>query len=105
MSAPDIRLGAGKLKDGADIVREAKTKFDRDAGNLESEIRGMATGWQGQGGQAFQGLAQKWKVRHEEITRVLNGLAESLDETERDSVANDANVGENITHFANGLGA
>ncbi len=105
MSAPDIRLGAGKLKDGADIVREAKTKFDRDAGNLGERDPRHGQRLAGPGRSGLPGP----RAEVEGPPRGDHPRAQQprgvLDETERDSVANDANVGENITHFANGLGA
>ncbi|MCH1869073.1 WXG100 family type VII secretion target [Nocardioides sp. CFH 31398] len=103
--AQDIRLGEGRLKNAAGVVRDAQSKFDKDAGTLQQKIAGMASGWQGEGGNAFQGLAQAWQQRHQRITRVLGQLADALDETERDSVANDTDIGQGVATIARGLEA
>lgn len=80
---------AAALSRGAQHVRSAQGDVARLCHQLTSEMQQARGQWQGGGGRAFQDLMVVWSERQRRIVGALEGLAASLDSTERDNLGTD----------------
>lgn len=92
---------AAALSRGAEQVRLAQGDVTRLCQQLTGEMQQTRPHWQGGGGRAFHGLMEVWAERQQRIVGALEGLAASLDATERDNVGTD----EHQAAAASGLAA
>lgn len=95
---------AEALSRGADRVSHARADVSRLCGQLSQEMQATAPQWQGGGGRAFQNLVVAWHERQTRIVQALDGLAASLQSTERDNVATDADQAAAAARLAARLG-
>lgn len=80
---------AAALSRGAEQVRTARGDVSRLCHQLSAEMQAAQSHWRGGGGRAFQNLMVAWQDRQQRIVGALDGLAASLDGTERDNVSTD----------------
>ncbi len=80
---------AAVLSGAAGSVRVARGEVTRLCERLTLELQGVQQQWAGDGGRAFQSLVAAWADRQRRIVGALDGLADSLEGTERDTLATD----------------
>jgi len=99
----EMLAGDQVLSRAAGMVSAAKADFIRDAANLESQINGARSRWQGQGGTAFFALHQAWTEKQRTILGALERFEDSLVSTERINTAADDEAAANQAHLAGRL--
>ena len=71
-------------------INLAQDEFAKRAGQLHTQLGNMHRDWQGGGGLAFGRLMAEWQHRQEQITRLLQTFEDSLSQTQRTSLEQDA---------------
>lgn len=77
-----MRAGEGVLNQAAGLVTDAKADFDRLAANLNTQLLGAQSRWQGQGGSRFFQLAQAWDEKQRTIVGALDRFHTELTGTQ-----------------------
>ncbi len=91
MSHDQMGRAGGALTRGAALVAAAKGDLDALDRRLQGQVSGVAGGWLGAGGSAFQALHARWSERQRQIVGALDELEASLRATEHDfSTTDDA---------------
>lgn len=84
-----IRQSEAALSNAATRVADCKRDLLQFSHQLDGQLQGLRSQWQGQGGTAFMKLHQAWDERQRQITSALDRFEESLITTEKDNVATD----------------
>ncbi len=93
----------GALRRAAELTADARRGFDARQRQLAGQIEGLRARWQGQGGLAFQRVHEAWQERQARVTAALDDLEVALRETERDTLATDADEAARLTRYADRL--
>ena len=100
----ELGHGEGALTRAAQLVTDAKQKFERQSDTLEGQIADLKGRWEGDGGRAFHLLHAAWTEKHKVVVTALDKFAASLTETEKDNVAIDQQAGAGMNALINKLG-
>lgn len=79
----------GVLLAASETVVSAKGDVTALCHQLGSQIDELGARWSGEGGRSFARLHRAWQEKQQRIVGALDGLAESLQDTDRDNVATD----------------
>ena len=92
------------LSKGAEYVNTARGEVKGKCNTLTDRVSEMMGGWGGQGATSFGNLMIAWQDKQEQILKALDGLALSMQETEKDNVATDQGQSDAHTNLQNRLG-
>lgn len=76
--ADNIQQDAALIAKAQSDLTTAMSTLQHQGKAMESELAGMASGWQGQGGSQFQIVKDKWVEQQGVMLRALNRLADAL---------------------------
>lgn len=99
-----LAAGQGALKQGAELVRQAKADLDAKLKALRSTVDGIGAGWTGAGRQAFDTLMLTWGDETAKLTGSLTKFEESLLGTDQALSANEDETSANFAKFTGRLG-
>ena len=103
-SSRDLSAAAGSLRTASEHVRRARADVTTASQRLAGQIEAIGADWGGEGARAFHRVHLAWQEKHARIVRVLDDFAESLDATDRDNLATDAERSEVSQRLLSRLG-
>lgn len=102
--AVEFGAATGTLTKVANRIEQARTEFEREGKNLETQMGELRGKWEGDGGRAFHILHTAWTEKHQVVTAALNRFHAELTATEKDNVASDEAAGSDMSGLLNRLG-
>ncbi len=99
-----LHQAEGALTRAAGEVEAARSDLTAAAGRLDGRLAGMRSQWQGAGGSAFEQVHRVWQEQQRRIVGALDGLAQSLRDTDQAAVAADDAQAQTLARFSARLG-
>lgn len=99
-----VEQGRGTLARGAATVAEARADLDATGSRLAGQVQALQGRWVGAGGQAFFALHAAWTERQRALVGALDGFAEALAATGRDTAATDEAQASALARYQARLG-
>jgi WXG100 family type VII secretion target len=71
------------MQKAAQQVQQVSEQISGELRSLESQLQPVAAQWKGQAATAFQQLFERWNTDAGKLTQALQGIAEMLDESQK----------------------
>ena len=94
----------GVLSAAAETVLTAKADVTALCLQLDGQLETLRTKWGGEGARSFSKLHDGWQDKRRRIVGALDGLSDSLHDTDRDNTATDRAQAETSSLLASRLG-
>jgi WXG100 family type VII secretion target len=92
------------MQKAAQQVQQVSEEINGELRTLLAQIEPVADTWKGQASAAFQQLIQRWNEDAQQLTRALEGIAESLDVSTKNYAAVEESNASQISKISAILG-
>src|SRR5260370_28849753 len=92
------------MQKAAQQVEQVSQEIGQELRSLESQLEPVAASWKGSAASAFQQLMLRWNEDASKLTQALNGIAEILGSTTKNSSTTEQDNASQIGRILGGLG-
>lgn len=90
--AGNMQQDAARMAKAQNALIDGREKLNNHSARLNNELLGMATGWQGRGGDAFQRAQTAWGESFGKLNQTLDRLSEALGSASKVATSADDDV-------------